>query len=181
MACQHCESAPCEVVCPVEATQHDNEGLNVMTYNRCVGTKYCSNNCPYKVRRFNFFRYKDDAHPSLELMRNPNVSIRTRGVMEKCTYCIQRISAARIDAKKHGGPNGGVSEGKITGDRTPVPACGQACSTGAIVFGSLTDDDSEVVKLKAEPTDYTVLTEINTRPRTSYLGRFTNPNPEIRI
>jgi molybdopterin-containing oxidoreductase family iron-sulfur binding subunit len=179
MACQHCESAPCEIVCPVEATQHDDEGLNVMAYNRCVGTKYCSNNCPYKVRRFNFFRYKDDAHPSLELMRNPNVSVRTRGVMEKCTYCVQRISAARIEAKKHGGPDGGVSEGKITGDRTPIPACGQACSTGAIVFGSLTDSESEVVKLKAEPADYSVLAEVNTRPRTTYMGRFTNPNPEI--
>lgn len=184
LPCMHCEAAPCEVVCPVEATQHDHEGLNVMTYNRCVGTKYCSNNCPYKVRRFNFFRYKDDQNESIKLMRNPNVSIRTRGIMEKCTFCIQRISAARIEAKKHGGEGGdgirgGTSFGKVEGEHTPLTACQQSCPTDAIVFGSLTDPKAEVVKLKSEPTDYALLAELNTRPRTTYLGRFTNPNPAI--
>jgi MoCo/4Fe-4S cofactor protein with predicted Tat translocation signal len=179
LPCMHCESAPCEVVCPVEATQHDNEGLNVMTYNRCVGTKYCSNNCPYKVRRFNFFRYKDDSNESIKLMRNPNVTIRTRGIMEKCTYCIQRISVARIEAKKTGGENGSTSYGKVEGALTPLTACQQSCPTGAIVFGSLTDPKAEVVALKSEPTDYSLLEELNTRPRTTYLGRFTNPNPAV--
>jgi molybdopterin-containing oxidoreductase family iron-sulfur binding subunit len=177
--CMHCEAAPCEVVCPVEATSHDDEGLNVMTYNRCVGTKYCSNNCPYKVRRFNFFRYKDDQNESIALMRNPNVSIRTRGVMEKCTFCIQRISAARIEAKKHGGPNGGPSYGKVEGDLTPMTACQQTCPTDAIIFGNLTDVNSAVRKLKTEPTDYGLMTELNTRPRVTYMGRFTNPNPAV--
>ncbi len=179
LACMHCEAAPCEVVCPVAATQHDDEGLNVMTYNRCVGTKYCSNNCPYKVRRFNFFKYKDVENESIALMRNPNVSIRTRGVMEKCTFCIQRISAARIEAKKHDGPHGGPGTGKVVGDRTPMTACQQSCPTNSIVFGNLMDARADVVKLKMEPTDYTLLHELNTRPRVSYMGRFMNPNPEI--
>ncbi len=183
LPCMHCEAAPCEVVCPVAATQHDDEGLNVMTYNRCVGTKYCSNNCPYKVRRFNFFRYKSDDETT-KLMRNPDVSIRTRGVMEKCTYCIQRISAARIEAKKHGGDGGdgirgGTSFGKVEGENTPLTACQQSCPTEAIVFGSLTDPSAKVVALKSEPTDYSLLADLNARPRTTYMGRFTNPNPSI--
>jgi Fe-S-cluster-containing dehydrogenase component len=168
--CQHCEKAPCEVVCPVAATLHDDEGLNVMVYNRCVGTKYCSNNCPYKVRRFNFFQYSKKDVPVLMLAANPEVTVRDRGVMEKCTYCVQRISAARIVAEREGRP---IADGEV---RT---ACQQACPTNAIVFGNLNDANSQVAKLKAQEANYGLLAELGTQPRTSYLPRVRNPNPAL--
>jgi molybdopterin-containing oxidoreductase family iron-sulfur binding subunit len=166
----HCETAPCEEVCPVGATQHDSAGLNVQVYNRCVGTRYCSNNCPYKVRRFNFLQYVDTETESLKAQRNPDVTVRQRGVMEKCTYCLQRITRARIAAEQAGRH---VRDGEV------VTACQAACPTQAIRFGDLNDPASVVNLAKASPLDYALLAELNTRPRTSYAALVIDPDPDL--
>lgn len=164
--CMQCEHAPCEIVCPVAATVHDSEGLNAMVYNRCVGTRFCSNNCPYKVRRFNFLEYSPPASSAYAQRQNPNVTVRRRGVMEKCTYCLQRISAARIASDL---ANRRIQENEI------LTACQQACPAEAIVFGDMQDGRTRVSQRKSEPVNYSLLDELNTKPRTTYLARITNP------
>jgi molybdopterin-containing oxidoreductase family iron-sulfur binding subunit len=168
--CMMCEHAPCEVVCPVGATVHDSEGLNLQVYNRCVGTRFCSNNCPYKVRRFNFLQYADKTTPQLKAMRNPEVSVRRRGVMEKCTYCIQRIETAHIQADK---------ESRRIRDGEVLTACQAVCPTNAIRFGDISDKQSDVANAKDSPRNYAMLNELGTRPRTTYLARLRNPNPAL--
>jgi molybdopterin-containing oxidoreductase family iron-sulfur binding subunit len=171
MLCQHCEKAPCEYVCPVNATTHSPDGLNEMTYNRCVGTRFCSNNCPYKVRRFNWFDYTSDLPESERMLMNPDVTVRGRGVMEKCTYCVQRIRRHQI-AEQTGRRDTTVARLQT--------ACQQSCPTRAIEFGSLDEPDSRMVRMRNEPRSYSALHELGTEPRTKYLARITNPAPELR-
>jgi molybdopterin-containing oxidoreductase family iron-sulfur binding subunit len=164
LPCMHCENAPCELVCPVGATVHSADGLNDMVYNRCVGTRYCSNNCPYKVRRFNFLQYSDFATESLKLQHNPNVTVRSRGVMEKCSYCVQRLRPGVAP----------IFDGEVQ------TACQAACPAQAILFGDANDPKSRVAQSKIDPRNYTLLSNLNTQPRTSYLAAVRNPNPALK-
>jgi molybdopterin-containing oxidoreductase family iron-sulfur binding subunit len=166
VTCQHCENAPCEGVCPVAATTHNDEGVNQMVYNRCVGTRYCSNNCPYKVRRFNFYENFPDVPEVTKMVYNPEVTIRSRGVMEKCTFCVQRIESVKIAAKNERRP---ILDSEI------VPACAQTCPTQAIVFGDLKDPSSRVSRLHHDLRSYAMLGELNVKPRNRYLARLKNP------
>jgi molybdopterin-containing oxidoreductase family iron-sulfur binding subunit len=174
VACHHCENAPCEQVCPVAATVHSNEGLNDMVYNRCVGTRYCANNCPYKVRRFNYFNNTKPLTTAgrelAQLAVNPEVTVRSRGVMEKCTYCVQRIQAVKIDARNERRP---IRDGEIQ------TACQQACPTQAIEFGDLNQPESRVAKAHEDARAYAMLAELNVKPRTKYLARIRNPHPDL--
>jgi molybdopterin-containing oxidoreductase family iron-sulfur binding subunit len=190
--CQHCENAPCEVVCPVEATVHGDEGTNDMVYNRCVGTRYCANNCPYKVRRFNFLRYADYDTPVLKMLYNPDVTVRSRGVMEKCTFCIQRIARGRIESakealdgdRKRKDPHDRKVQGKdvpYIRDGEVVTACQASCPTEAIIFGDLNDKFSKVAKLHDSALSYDLLGELGVRPRVFYLAAIGNPNPELEV
>ena len=165
--CMHCEDAPCEVGCPVEATLHDHEGLNLMVYNRCIGTRACSGYCPYKVRHFNYLDYSAGAAPSVQAMRNPDVSVRANGVMEKCTFCVQRIAEARIDSDRTGTP---IADGAV---RT---ACQTACPTRAISFGDLADPRSQVTAQRRDGRNYALLGELGVKPRTTYLAALTPPD-----
>jgi molybdopterin-containing oxidoreductase family iron-sulfur binding subunit len=164
--CMQCEHAPCELVCPVEATTHDSQGLNLQVYNRCIGTRFCSNNCPYKVRRFNFLQYSNLTSETLKALQNPDVTVRQRGVMEKCTYCVQRIQRGRIEAQELG---------RRIGDGEVITACQAVCPTQAITFGDLNDPQARVRAAKSSPRNYSLLADLNTRPRTTYLAQVRNP------